>query len=599
MLDKNNPFNLPESFEESFEHYHVPKQYKNWLVMSDLHFPYHNIRAITESLNYGIQKNIDAILINGDGMDCYQLSKFNPDPRKRNLKEEIDAYGEFLDIIRKIAPVTWKLGNHCFDDKTEILTTDGWKMGLDLSDEDVVGTLNTQTNIVEYQKPSEIIKRQHDGIMYSVQTNSFDFNVTDGHRMYYRDDSNLNYKFERIGDMSLTNGRRIWMKHGGVNNNPEHNISDDELKILAWIITDGSVVKKPDNRQPGYVIYQSKPQNIDRILGLLDSLKIRYSLTWRNKKVEEISGRKLLSQLPSAVIRLLREKNGTKYKDHLFLDFIIKDKYILPEIIKKLSSRQFDLFLDEIVLGNGSIPKHDDYNCNCSCLYGRKDIIEQFQVACLENGYRVSIYVYRGNQYRLNITHKDESCIDKSGTKIQTNQYNGMVWCAVVPNSTLITRRNGKVLITGNCERLEKMLISKAPELLGIEEFQLENLLRCGERNIQVVKDQRIIYIGHLPVLHGHEVHLAGVSVNPARSLFLKTKKSALCGHLHQTSQHCEMAIDDKMITTWSTGHLGETHPMYARINRWNHGIARIEVNDAGEFEVINLRIQGNKLFRS
>jgi len=262
MLDtQNNPFNLPESFEESFEHYHVPKQYKNWLVMSDLHFPYHSIRAITECLNYGIQKNIDAILINGDGMDCYQLSKFNPDPRKRNLAEEIDAFGQFLDIIRKIAPVTWKLANHE--------------------------------------------------------------------------------------------------------------------------------------------------------------------------------------------------------------------------------------------------------------------------------------------------------------------------------------------------ERTERLLITKAPEFLGIPEFQLENLLKCGERKIDVVKDQRIIYVGKLPVVHGHEVKLSNVSVNPARSLFLKTKKSALCGHLHQTSQHCEMTIDDKMITTWSTGHLGESHPMYARINKWNEGCARIEVDDEGNFEVINLRLQGNKLFRS
>ena len=256
-----NPFNLPPSFEESYEHYNVPPQYKNWLIMSDLHFPYHNIKAITETLNYGIQKNIDAILINGDGMDCYQLSKFNPDPRKRNMKEEIDAFGEFLIICRKIAPVFFKEGNHE--------------------------------------------------------------------------------------------------------------------------------------------------------------------------------------------------------------------------------------------------------------------------------------------------------------------------------------------------ERMERLLIRNAPVLLGIEEFELETLLKCGERKIDVIKDQRIIYIGHLPVLHGHEVHLAGVSVNPARSLFLKTNKTALCGHLHRTSQHSESSLDGKSISTWSVGHLGDEHPEYARINKWNHGCARVEVNSDGDFEVINLRISGNKLFRS
>lgn len=256
-----NPFNLPASFEESFEHYDVPKQYKNWLILSDLHFPYHNIRAITESLNYGIAKGIDAILINGDGMDCYTVSSFPHDPRKRDLSQELESFGQFLDVCRAIAPTFYKLGNHE--------------------------------------------------------------------------------------------------------------------------------------------------------------------------------------------------------------------------------------------------------------------------------------------------------------------------------------------------ERLEAFLIRHAPVLLKVEDFELEILLRCGERKIDVIKDQRIIYIGHLPVLHGHEVKLISVAVNPARSLFLKTKKTALCGHLHRTSQHNESALDGKLISTWSTGHLGEAHPKYARINSWNWGCARVEVNNDGDFEVINLRINNNKLFRS
>ena len=108
----DNPFNLPESFEESFEHYHLPKQYKNWLLLSDLHVPYHNIRAITEMLNYGISKNIDAIFLNGDVLDFYMLSKFNPDPRKRDFQEELLALEKLIDVLRGIAPVFYKLGNH-------------------------------------------------------------------------------------------------------------------------------------------------------------------------------------------------------------------------------------------------------------------------------------------------------------------------------------------------------------------------------------------------------------------------------------------------------------------------------------------------------
>ena len=147
-------------------------------------------------------------------------------------------------------------------------------------------------------------------------------------------------------------------------------------------------------------------------------------------------------------------------------------------------------------------------------------------------------------------------------------------------------------------ERLERYLIVNAPVLLNVNEYELEVLLGCRERGISVISDQRIVYIGHLPVLHGHEVRLASVAVNPARSLFLKTKKTALCGHLHRTSQHNETALDGKLISTWSTGHLGEAHPKYARINSWNWGCCRVET-DGEDFEVINLRINNNKLFRS
>ena len=257
----NNPFNLPESFEESYDPYHVPKQYKNWLVISDLHVPYHNISALTECLNYGIQKKIDAILINGDGMDFYMASKFEPDPRKRNMKEEFAAFGELLEILRKIAPVFYKLGNHE--------------------------------------------------------------------------------------------------------------------------------------------------------------------------------------------------------------------------------------------------------------------------------------------------------------------------------------------------ERLERFLIRNATIFLGMTEFEVPTILRCAERNIEVIQDQRIIYIGHLAVLHGHEVNINNTSVNPARTLFLRTKRSAICGHLHQSSAHNSPTLDNKLISTWSTGHLGDPHPRYKRNNDWNHGCARIEVDADGDYEVINLRLINNKLFRS
>lgn len=147
-------------------------------------------------------------------------------------------------------------------------------------------------------------------------------------------------------------------------------------------------------------------------------------------------------------------------------------------------------------------------------------------------------------------------------------------------------------------ERYEKLMINRCAEFLGIDRFEFENVLGCKELGLTVIKDQRIVHIGNLPVFHGHELQMKAVSVNPARTLFLKTHVSSLCSHLHRTSQHTEPSLKND-ITCWSTGHLGEKNPKYARVNKWNHGCARIEKDEDGNFEVINVNLTKNPLFRT
>jgi len=145
-------------------------------------------------------------------------------------------------------------------------------------------------------------------------------------------------------------------------------------------------------------------------------------------------------------------------------------------------------------------------------------------------------------------------------------------------------------------ERYEKAMIDHCAEFLKIPHFDFENVLGCKELGLTVIKDQRIIYIGNLAVFHGHELKMHSVNVNPARTLFLRTHTSSLCAHLHRTSQHTEPALD-RDITCWSAGHLGDAHPKYAPINKWNWGCARVEKDSSGNFEVINVNLTNNKLF--
>lgn len=145
--------------------------------------------------------------------------------------------------------------------------------------------------------------------------------------------------------------------------------------------------------------------------------------------------------------------------------------------------------------------------------------------------------------------------------------------------------------------RLERYLMVKAPELLGVPEFQLPKLLHFDDLDIKWIDDKVIMKLNALNIIHGHEFATSFFSpVNVARGLFLRGNAVAIQGHNHQTSENTVTTLNGEMITTWSTGCLCELHPTYMPFNKWNHGFAYIEVEGKG-FEVFNKRIKNGKVF--
>lgn len=146
-------------------------------------------------------------------------------------------------------------------------------------------------------------------------------------------------------------------------------------------------------------------------------------------------------------------------------------------------------------------------------------------------------------------------------------------------------------------ERWWAYIWNKAPELLGCSFGTIESVFDASSNGVEIVQDGRIILAGKLPILHGHEWR-GGIStpVNPARGAFLKAIACVMQGHLHRSSEHSETTLEDNLISTWSTGCLCDLKPAYARINRWNHGFATIEVGNDGNYNVSNKRILNGKV---
>lgn len=147
-------------------------------------------------------------------------------------------------------------------------------------------------------------------------------------------------------------------------------------------------------------------------------------------------------------------------------------------------------------------------------------------------------------------------------------------------------------------ERYEHFLFEKAKELVGIEEFDFENIIKARARGIEIIGDKRYMLLNDLCGIHGHE-YIGGISapVNPARGLFLRSKVSSFQGHNHQTSEHTEPTLTSKMVTTWSLGCLCELHPAYMPLNKWNHGFAIVDLDSNGiDYQFRNNRILNGKV---
>lgn len=148
-------------------------------------------------------------------------------------------------------------------------------------------------------------------------------------------------------------------------------------------------------------------------------------------------------------------------------------------------------------------------------------------------------------------------------------------------------------------ERYEHFLYEKAGELIGIEEFTFENIIKARAKGIEIIADQRVMKLNSLNGIHGHE-YKGGISapVNVARGLYLRGKVSAFQGHNHQSSTHTEADMNGKVTTTYSVGCLCELHPAYMPLNRWNWGFAIVDLDENKEnFEFRNHTIYKGKVF--
>lgn len=150
-------------------------------------------------------------------------------------------------------------------------------------------------------------------------------------------------------------------------------------------------------------------------------------------------------------------------------------------------------------------------------------------------------------------------------------------------------------------ERWEAYLMNKAPELVGSEIFEIENVYEFEEFGFERVDGRQEIHVGdNFTVLHGHEFTYGAYSpVNPARGFFTRYGENVIGGHLHRPSHHTERTGRNKIKSSWSLGCNCLLRPEYATLNKWTHGFAHLTRESENEFHLQNYMVIEGKLYNS
>lgn len=139
----------------------------------------------------------------------------------------------------------------------------------------------------------------------------------------------------------------------------------------------------------------------------------------------------------------------------------------------------------------------------------------------------------------------------------------------------------------------KRWLMQKAELIFHDPYFKLEERLQLNKIGVKFIDQKFLVKAGKLNIHHGHLTFRGGGGyANAARMLYMKTKSSMICSHVHVESSHTEPDIDDKIATTFTTGCMCSLRPEYQPFGgKACHGFAHITVGNNGHFSVRNFRI--------
>lgn len=370
----------------------------------------------------------------------------------------------------------------CFDSATEVLTKAGWKRFADVTFDDALATVNMETDALEYQQPTHLIDKPYSGDMVRLKGERIDVLVTPNHRMVTlkkehqrQPDGSRKWNFDvppkitPAKDLTVHHALKITATWEGddaqsVTIPASYNAqgqqiapavevdAQDMAAFMGWWVSEGSAIemrsKTQGNLRRRVSISQVKPQRRGEILHLLERLPWR----WHEAGNSFVCTSKQLYEYVLQCGRLQPERSA-------------------PQWVKDASPRVIAAFVDAAIAGDGWTQQKKAHHRK-SRAYATTSLLlaNDMQELFIKLGRAATCRVVQPTawhicgrsgdqlltQYHVYERLASRAYLDGGGSGKRgyigtVEHYDGRVYCATVPNGTLIVRRGWKTFVAGNC----------------------------------------------------------------------------------------------------------------------------------------------------
>jgi hypothetical protein len=359
----------------------------------------------------------------------------------------------------------------CLDAATEVLVPGGWAKSNEVNVGDAVGAYDVSSGEIVWCEAQDKVTRplRNDECMYGISAPHLNVRVTDRHTMIYRGCSKTSrrWKNAEARQLALRRGSyRVPVASEGDGRGVA--LSDDELRFLGWALGDGH--RNPHNN--AVIICQSAASPYNETI---ESVLRGCGFGYRLYRTQRSGG---LAQYADAFQYVVpygspRGKNrGLRGWGHLALYFNAP----ICSTLDAISHRQLGVMLSAMNLADGHKPDVPWTQRTMHIAVGNRPFLaNQLQNLCVRRGFRcnrseqrIRTSWHQGDaqvQYILHIrpqttatvggaSYRPNRLVKKRSTLKPVSYTLGeTVWCLTTAHGTLVTRRNGKVCVLGNCGR--------------------------------------------------------------------------------------------------------------------------------------------------